>query len=1693
MPDYEQLIRQTAEKYGVDADLMLRMADVESGYDPEAVSPKGARGLFQLMPKTAGQYGGDPDIPEQNIEMGIRHFKRLSDYYRGNVTKAVAAYNAGEGTVDKYGGIPPFKETQDYVTRILGVLPPEKPAQQPRAQVKAQPSKTYSVKEFAELWRKKFPKAYDEDSDETLTRRIIKTYPEKQRYLSRPALEEQAARGAQRAERGGEEPPGKLEQAWEGAKGIGQFVYGLPIQAATGVPESIMGGKAYQELRDSGFTEEEIERMARRGTIMGRGGAYQTGRGGLLDRYLRGQYWYPGPEGPGAFMSGFASSFVPQMRERRQHAAEAAQRIGGRDRTGMENLEALVQTGAAGFAGNVPMFGEIGTGIGEKVAAAPGGVWDRLATAGANVAPFAVAGMAGKRVQKWRAGRRTAAEPTAQQAPAESPAPATNVDGPRRPGIRINLARPVPRSFADMPEIAEATPRAAPRGAGKPVSPQEQAALERQFRQTAEASAEPLRRPLEEAAQLEPWLETGRPAVPVPTPRVPPARQIPSRAGEATNVPLPEGRGVMRPTGQGVVYTRPATTTEGALFETKPAPAPPPPPTTAPAAAAKPVSAPKPKGARRAKKEPPAPKISEEEMQRRVAKAEAERDAELAAAAAERPKPAPKEALPEGITERHVSTMEQVLRTRGVARGTPSEVRQLAIDEAARMRNRELSRAEKAAKEALPKEHPEVKDRHGDKFKVGGPAIDPAGRLFKVTGIDPTGKVRGRMPKRGKDFGAGVPVEYDAADITVRRRGRRDETKGLGRKRPKEFGKGDLSDVGERPEPRGFAKGLWKGEEGGVDVGRIGKAIRKGREAARKGRKEPPAPTGVLPGMAKAVEEQRAAAGKVRAEELTAELAKPLPAPKGRAVTESRLFREAERQATPQGRLFEQLAKGEEGGIDLRRIRRAVAKGVKAAKEPTPQATRRAAEEQVRAAAGAKPERKVSRATVDEYGKLSKDGEFIFDQAENIRQTGTIQPKEARPGFRMPTKPRTAKPDEYMVSQKKVRDLNAHIVDTARRLKKLEEASKANPDISEGHANALKAAREKMDILAAKYKRLRPAAGRAVKEFDFAVPAELLAELQQAGLFVRQAMKPGMADWFYEAWINGLLSGPATHVVNFTSNALIRLSVPTIERPMAAALDILRVNIKGGPRERFFGESYADVVGMVQGVPMGLANALKAWHTEQGTFGLTKLDLPRQRAIPGKIGKKVRVPGRALIAADEFFKAINYQAELRAQAYRQAAMEGKTGAARALRMEELVKKPTEPLVERATADALYRVFQQPYGAAGRQIAQLRAVFGAKNPARLVVPFLRTPINIAKYGVERTPPNFLRLLEKYREVSRHRQALEKEMGRKATPQELENYTAEKMGGRGWTEGRIMEELARPMMGTIVGIGVTLLAAEGFVTGGGPTDQNERRVLYETGWQPFSMKIGDTYYSYSRLEPIGMLLGLSADFYEGYTSRSEEKNKGIAGNIIKSVGRNLLSKTYMRGLSDAFNAFTYPERYGDKWVERMAGTLIPTVVASAARATDPYFRDPQSVTELLKSRIPGLSKEVPPIRGVFGKPARRGGHPITRFISPVYVSPKRGGLAAEELLRLQMRAAKPRDEFSIAGQKIGMSAEQYGQYQETRGQLAEQIVDRMARSPGWQNLPRDMKLRMIRNAFSRSADLARVQVLGSLSPEQLQPGR
>lgn len=584
----------------------------------------------------------------------------------------------------------------------------------------------------------------------------------------------------------------------------------------------------------------------------------------------------------------------------------------------------------------------------------------------------------------------------------------------------------------------------------------------------------------------------------------------------------------------------------------------------------------------------------------------------------------------------------------------------------------------------------------------------------------------------------------------------------------------------------------------------------------------------------------------------------------------------------------------------------------------------------------------------------------------------------------------------------------------------------------------------------------------------------------QVSRFLMDARKATTSEMLIEAWINGLLSGPQTHMVNTLSNTLVALwDVP--ETLVASGISALRGRAVAD--RTLPGEAAQRLFGIVQGSLEGIRAGARAYRTEIPSDGVSKLEQPRQRTLPskefkvmdpksvklaepktfkfagrdyawsgrielsGKLtvgGKQARLPGRLLLAEDEFFRAIGYRSELNAQAYAKAKAEGLTGRAFAERMARIVADPTDDMLRAARANASYQTFTKELGKTGKAI---QTALGSHPLAKVVVPFFRTPVNIFKYTGERTV-----LASLSQEV---RATLKGERGARAAD----------------------EQAARLALGTAVSAATIGLAAAGFVTGSGPSDPRRRAVLYMTGWQPNSIRIGEMYYSFGRLEPLGTLLGVSASAYEIAAEMTGAEADALSALILGAVSKNLVDKTWTQGPAGMIEAVQDPDRYGEPMIRKLVGSGIPTIMAQAARIEDPVLRDAQTLIDAVKSRIPGLSQEVMPRRDLWGEPIALEGGIGPDILSPVYQRRISEDRVAQEMVKLGVWPAKLRRD--IRG--VELTSEQYDEFQMIAGRLAKTILDQQVGNAAWGALPEFARREIITGTINRARELARQTML------------
>ncbi len=494
---------------------------------------------------------------------------------------------------------------------------------------------------------------------------------------------------------------------------------------------------------------------------------------------------------------------------------------------------------------------------------------------------------------------------------------------------------------------------------------------------------------------------------------------------------------------------------------------------------------------------------------------------------------------------------------------------------------------------------------------------------------------------------------------------------------------------------------------------------------------------------------------------------------------------------------------------------------------------------------------------------------------------------------------------------------------------------------------------------------------------------------EQLTVFARNVAKPGMLDAAIEAWTAGLLWSPLTHARNTLANAVQALwAIP--ERALASRI---------GSGEVAKGEATAMLYGMVEGFGDALRLSWQAMKTGEPASGLSKLDMRPRRALTGEtlgltgtagravdiLGETMRGSFRALMAEDEFFRATAYRMELRAQALREgmraAESEGLTGAARSNRVADVAQSilADAPLTVREAAEKFgaMQTFTQSLSGSGQALMALRDT----HPAfRIVMPFVKTPVNIATGAISRTP--LAPLLQSFRN----------------------DYRA---GG-----ARKDLAMAQLSLGSMVLATFGVLAAQGLVTGAGPKEPNVKREWLETH-QPYSLKLGDKWFSFNWAEPIGMVMGLGADFSSAAGHMDSLDAEDLAAALAGAVAKNITSRTWIRGAAESLHAISDPDRYAKTPLKSLAGTAIPFsgLVGAVERTVDPTLREARTLLDQVISRIPGLSSTLPPRRNLWGEPIVLEGGLGPDLVSPIYTKSAKADRVSEEIVRNEISLSMP----------------------------------------------------------------------------------
>jgi hypothetical protein len=563
----------------------------------------------------------------------------------------------------------------------------------------------------------------------------------------------------------------------------------------------------------------------------------------------------------------------------------------------------------------------------------------------------------------------------------------------------------------------------------------------------------------------------------------------------------------------------------------------------------------------------------------------------------------------------------------------------------------------------------------------------------------------------------------------------------------------------------------------------------------------------------------------------------------------------------------------------------------------------------------------------------------------------------------------------------------------------------------------------------------------------------------------------------YEWWINGLLSLPATHAANILGNTVYAVSELTLQRAVEATLNLAARKQNAAT----WGEFRAMTDASRGSLRTAFRNAAQAWETERPVIGYgQKLEGGPRAAIPGRFGRAVRTPGRALLWADEFAKSLLVPIEAAAFAHRQAKAEGLTGDALSARVRELAGNPDGDAVAHAQNRALELTFQKRPGAVVGYLLNLRAQGGiAGNLVKYTLPFLTTPSNILKTSLRKSPLGTL------------------------------SFTARLATGgyRGDADRAIHDAAEQILAWGAVGALASLAGGdddEPLITGAAPRYGTGEYEFRQRAMPPMSVRIGDRWFSYARIEPFAGPIALIVDAIEGMRmARNGAEGERVLRHVMNSATQNIRDKTFLQTVGDLVRATEDPRSAG-----RLASSFVASWIPNAVRGTlrrlqsevpnrRNYGRGFDYWKQQFSEQIAVEAGLVPaqPKVDVWGREipkSERLGYVtdvVWRLTSPVYTHA--GPVDPLDRLLWNWNREHPEEAYwpgnpglsvTVNGQRQWLNARQHLQYSKTAGRTARKRLDRLVRagrlSP---DSPTDRDIAIVRRELARARAAARRELI------------
>lgn len=588
------------------------------------------------------------------------------------------------------------------------------------------------------------------------------------------------------------------------------------------------------------------------------------------------------------------------------------------------------------------------------------------------------------------------------------------------------------------------------------------------------------------------------------------------------------------------------------------------------------------------------------------------------------------------------------------------------------------------------------------------------------------------------------------------------------------------------------------------------------------------------------------------------------------------------------------------------------------------------------------------------------------------------------------------------------------------------------------------------------------------------LPDDIIENPERLDALVRKlaSQRASVTDKAYEFWINAILSGPGTHSANIAGNVINAAYELGVKRFVEAA-----INVAAKKKD---GATFGEFKQMRQVIDWKNAYRKAKLAFELETIGsdMNKLENVRL-AIGGKAGRIIRTPGRLLRAADEFAKAVIQPMEAAAYAYRQGKQLKLSGA----KLQEFIQNQLTDTESRAneygSSRAVELTFQNAPGNAVKQLIRWRESGGVMGTIlKFAMPFLRTPSNIIRQGVRKSHLGVVSLAWE---------------------------TGKAMLGKRNIDNDYIGQVAEQVIAW--GALMAFMSAFGddddlpIITGTSPRYGSAEQKFKAQKLPPYSIRIGDSYYSYKRIEPLSTGLAFMADGINAYrAAKNGEDGTKILKKLLGGVKQIIVEKSYLDSLGEINRVVSDPDRSAAKFLTNFAASWMPNVVRQTVNAFDDNVRDTKSRSkgaewwedqfQIVTDRM-GFTKAAPKL-DYFGRPIKKddleesGILSLARLLPTQRITPADNMNQAEQLMwnwnnnnpGKEYYPDVPAYYFQRNKKKYYFARDDYQQFVRESGQLALRQINNAFRH-GLLNMnnPKERDIKLIKSIFAKSRQLVR----------------